>query len=115
MGSQHGKVVEETVANPHKHRRVGEGHQTISWIWMSPGLLSRWHNDNEAVGDHGFHEGEYEFILLMGCTENGTALQVEWCQSRAQAQQWREEAAKVHEEMRCVEEFFKWKAAWWEK
>lgn len=62
-----------------------------SWIWLVP----------RASGD-----ADMESQL-------NDSLRVEWMKSKARVQRWEEEVELVHEEMRRVVEYSKWKATWW--
>ena len=42
-----------------------------------------------------------------------TALQIQWCRTRAHAMRWSEEVLLVQEEMRRVLEYMSWFANWW--
>ncbi|KAG1843773.1 hypothetical protein DFJ58DRAFT_717719 [Suillus subalutaceus] len=70
------------------------GNHTLSWIWKVRGVAT--------AGMEG------EAVL-------SEALRVEWCRSRACANQWVEEVELLLEEMRCVSAFLAWHAAWWDE
>ncbi len=44
-----------------------------------------------------------------------TALQIEWCKSRARAHRWQEECVLLKEEMRRVIQFHTWQAGIWKE
>jgi hypothetical protein len=71
---------------------VGEGHQTLSWIWYSISAA-------EVEGGVG---------AMHGC------IHMEWVKARARVEWWREEVMLLEEEMQRVLEFCQWKALWWE-
>ncbi|KAF9504994.1 hypothetical protein BS47DRAFT_1400808 [Hydnum rufescens UP504] len=84
---------EEPDKTARQKHRLGprEGHQTLSWIWMVPGVVT---DDNE---------------------EMHSALRVEWAKSLARKCQWAEEVTILQEEMCWVVAYSKWHATWWEE
>ncbi|KAF9505610.1 hypothetical protein BS47DRAFT_1433238 [Hydnum rufescens UP504] len=69
----------------------GEGHQTLSWIWITPAAP---HGDDTLD----MHE----------------ALHAEWAKACARMQHWAEEVQLLQEEMRRVLQFSEYHATWWE-
>ncbi|SJL06441.1 uncharacterized protein ARMOST_09778 [Armillaria ostoyae] len=68
---------------------MSEGHRNLAWIWKT----------NLQGGDKGLQE----------------ALRMEWCKSRARAQQWQEECDLLIEELRRVQVTFACYAEQWTK
>ncbi|TFY55526.1 hypothetical protein EVJ58_g8192 [Rhodofomes roseus] len=67
-----------------------EGTREVSWIWLTKGARS---------GDD--DEDEQEM------------LRIEWCQTRARAHRFTEEAQLLEEEMRRVLQYYEWQRCWW--
>lgn len=42
-------------------QQLGEGNQTLSWIWMAPGVLG---DESNADGDPGLHDGELQLLNI---------------------------------------------------
>ncbi|KAF9512226.1 hypothetical protein BS47DRAFT_1297932, partial [Hydnum rufescens UP504] len=69
----------------------GEGHRTLSWIWITPAAP---HRDDTLD----MHE----------------ALRDEWAKAHARMQHWAEEVQLLQEEMCHILQFSEYRAAWWE-
>jgi hypothetical protein len=88
---------------------LGEGHRTLSWIWISAGAAE------SDLPD--MHEGEFDFLLVcnvLTAYKYNKALRVEWARSRARMQRWAEEIELLQEEMRRTLAYLEYRAVWWD-
>ncbi|KAH9832343.1 uncharacterized protein C8Q71DRAFT_714541, partial [Rhodofomes roseus] len=84
--------------DPEEEDEQTEGTRTVSWIWTTKGARS---------GDD--DEDEQEILMR----ERTAVLRIEWCQTRARAHRFTEEAQLLQEEMRRVLQYHDWQRNWW--
>ncbi|KAL0952230.1 hypothetical protein HGRIS_006520 [Hohenbuehelia grisea] len=64
------------------------------------------------MGEESFTIARAPTFVHGAATDDDTS-RVQWCQSRARAMRWSEEAELLQEEMCRVSRFFDWHAGWW--
>jgi hypothetical protein len=87
---------------------LGEGYTTLSWIWMTSGVMG------EGSNELGLNDG-MSVIEIIQCEADlfTPALRIQWCRARARKMRWCEEVELLLEEMRRVQQFLEWQAKWW--
>lgn len=94
---------------PKEGLETGEGHITLSWIWLSFGSASSPQNQAGLTdGTQISHPSHFSCI-----SDTSAALRIQWLRTRARAMRWDEEVKLLLEEMRRVKAFFHWQGDWW--
>ena len=86
---------------------LGEGRRTLSWIWYTMSEQDLQGNSKELQAS--------EYWLSACCSKliRDTGLRVEWAETHARANRWREELMLLDEEMRQSLDFCWRRAQWW--
>lgn len=101
---------------------LGEGHKTISWIWITVRYTASDHLHPARTSDEEAIEGKPAILSLKRDSADSfdgdltyLAMRSTYARVRARWLRWKEEVQLLQEEMRRAPVFLLWKANWWKE